>query len=192
MHDAIRTKVLEVFFVIYQDNPLQWTASSEIIKRLLTSKKTDILAAIEFLEDEQYVKIKKTATGRKRYKISTKGLNDFIPSKFTSQSLSQVSVATNGGIFVFGDNLGSIKQETVQSFEEINDLIRLIKNSTLSENNKRQLIGDAETIKVQLTKPQPDKSIIKKAWRALKEVSNINDTIELLKTISEEIRPFLR
>lgn len=188
--DRIRMLVLQVFFASYKESPTRWVFQQQIIKLLPSTNKEYILSAIEFLEDEKYLKVKKTPTGRKKYKISNKGLQEFSPSKFKNKPLSGLSVNAKGGIFVFGDNLGVIKQETVQSFDEINELIKVIKNSNILENEKRQVIGDAETIKAQLTKPIPEKSIIKKAWETIEKVGSIKETVELIKTLADMLHPY--
>ena len=56
--DKIRTDVLELFYKRYMQNPTLWVAEGVIVKTIVAHK-NHILATIEFLEDEKYLKVKK-------------------------------------------------------------------------------------------------------------------------------------
>lgn len=190
--DTTREKVLEYLYTRYQSSPTEQSTLQAIIKALFDIPKQDVIASIEFLVDEKYVKVLKTPTGRKRYKISTKGITYFSPSKFMTKPASSISFNNKGGIYVFGDNLGTIKQETVVSLEEITELIKVIYNTKLPQDKKRELIGDAETIRAQMTKPFPDKTIISKAWETMQSLTGVIEAIQLLKSLKEIIGPYLK
>lgn len=188
--DTIREIVLTYFYTLSKRDPHLWVSALSVIRNNASVPREQILGAIEFLSDERYLKIQKNKS-RSQYKISVKGLEYFSPSKFTSKHVSPISVTAQGGIFVFGDNLGTIKQETVQSFDEITQLIKIILQSNLSDAKKREQIGDAETIKAQLTKPKPDPTIIQKAWESMQLLVSLKDAIDVMKTVGELLRPYI-
>lgn len=189
--DTTRETVLAYLYKRYQDSSTERFSLSSITRALITSDERDVSRAVEFLTDEKYLKEVRTPTGRKRYKISTKGISFFQPSKFTNKSASSISFNNKGGIYVFGDNLGTIKQETAASLEEITELIKVIYETKYSEEKKRELIGDAETIRAQMTKPHPDKTILTKAWETLQSLTGIIEAAKLLKSLAETLKPYL-
>jgi len=89
-------------------------------------------------------------------------------------------------------NFGSLNQQTAGTVNNISELTQVVSDSNLEESEKRQLIGDVETIKAQIVKPKPDKKILQIAWGAAKSAATIGGAVQLVKMIGEEISPFLR
>lgn len=89
--------------------------------------------------------------------------------------------------------MGTIKQETVQSFEEITDLIKkIVESEKLSDAKKREAIGDAETIRAQMTKAHPDKSILSKAFENLQYLGGVIEAVNLIRSIAEMLHPYTK
>lgn len=89
-------------------------------------------------------------------------------------------------------NLGTINQTTVNTINNVTKLTQLVSKSNLSEGEKRQLIGDIETIKAQIIKPEPDKTVLQKAWDAVQVVSKIGGAAQLLEIIGKAVLPLLK
>jgi hypothetical protein len=190
--DELRQKVLEYFYAIYNQTPTKVLLPDEVVQNLITYNREEVFAAIEFLTDEKYLKQKQTGHDF-GYLIAPKGLNEFVISKFSPKPISSLSFNMNGGIFVNGDNLGKIKQETVQSFEEITELIKkIIESEKLSDAKKREAIGDAETIRAQMTKAHPDKSIVSKAFENLQYVGAVIEAVNVIRAIADMLHPYVK
>lgn len=89
-------------------------------------------------------------------------------------------------------NFGSLNQQTAGIVNNISELTQVVGDSNLKENEKRQLIGDIETIKAQIIKPEPDKKILQNAWSVAKGAATIGGAARLVKMIGEAILPFLK
>lgn len=198
--DELRQKVLEYFYELYNQNPLNTAVADDISKRFSTYKYEEVLGAVEYLVDEKYLKIKKMTLDpfaieepEPQYAITPKGQKQFVQSKFSAKPASSLSFNMNGGIFVNGDNLGRIKLETVQSFEEITELIKkILESEKLSDAKKREAIGDAETIRAQMTKPRPDKSILSKAFENLQYLGGVIEAVNIIRSIAEMLHPYIK
>lgn len=190
--DELREKVLEYFFAIYNQTPTRRLDTEMVIKAFPTFKQDEVAAAIEYLADENYLKsVKKD--WYVSYIISPKGQRLFVNSKFSPKPYSPLQINTKGGIIVFGDNLGTIKQETVQSFEEITELIKkILESEKLTDAKKREAIGDAETIRAQMTKKHPDKGILSKAFENLQYVGAVIEAVNVIKAIADMLHPYIK
>jgi len=90
------------------------------------------------------------------------------------------------------NNFGTINQTIVEAVNNISKLTHIVSQSNLDETKKRQLIGDIETIKAQIIKPTPDKTILQKVWDAVQVVSTIGGAAQLLRSIGQVILPLLK
>lgn len=190
--DELRQKVLEYFYDLYNQNPINKVAADTVVKSFPTYKRAEVIGAVEYLTDEKYLKLTKKEFYL-FYSIAPKGQREFVESRFSPKPVSSLSFNMKGGIFVNGDNLGSIKLETVQSFEEITELIKkILESEKLSDAKKREAIGDAETIRAQMTKPHPDKSILSKAFENLQYVGAVVEAVNVVKAIAEMLHPYTK
>ncbi len=178
--DEIREAVLK-FLYDYSKKRGDWVAlhyaCMEVKKLIDGLDRKDVLREIYYLIDEGYIK-KRTETTKgilaggsyktEQIRISSTGIQRFEKTKFTKQRrFSSISLEGDNNVVVFGDNLGSITQTKGSSIEELNKLIEATKQSSLSEEEKMNLIGDIETIKSQLIKPNPIKAVIQSAWLSI-------------------------
>jgi hypothetical protein len=101
--------------------------------------------------------------------------------------------ADGGNVIHSGEtiNFGTLNQQTAGTVNNISKLTQVVGESELEESEKRQLIGDIETIKAQVIKPRPDKKILQKAWGATKGAATIGGAAQLVKMIGEAILPLL-
>lgn len=113
---------------------------------------------------------------------------------FTMNGSGRIS-ADGGDVVVHQNelnNFGTINQTTVDTINTITKLTHTVSQSGLSEEEKRQLIGDIETIKAQLIKPTPDKTILQKAWEAIQVASTIGGAAQLLGLIGPVVLAHLK
>jgi hypothetical protein len=68
----------------------------------------------------------------------------------------------------------------------------LISEAQLKEEEKRQLIGNAEIIKASLIQPHPDKTILQNAWDGMQAASTIGGVAQLLQMIGIIVLPHLK
>lgn len=127
-----------------------------------------------------------TRTGEsKTYRISKYGIDLFEgTSKFQKKDnfagINMGSVINS--IVNIGDNnyINYVRNENKDLAESLNKLGNQIRlSSEISNEQKMEYQAEINTINSQLIKLNPDKSIIKKAWDTLKEVSNIISIIDL-------------
>jgi hypothetical protein len=62
----------------------------------------------------------------------------------------------------------------------------------LSDEEKLNYQAEIETIKSQLLKPNPDRSILRTAWNALKGVATIGGVVGVLEKVKALIQPLIR
>lgn len=105
-------------------------------------------------------------------------------------------ITADGGDYIVHqnelNNFGTINQTIAETVNNITKLTHAVSQSELNETEKRQLIGDIETIKAQLIKPKPDKTILRKAWGAVQIASTIGGAAQLLGMIGTVVLPLLK
>lgn len=105
-------------------------------------------------------------------------------------------ISADGGDYIVHqnelNNFGTINQTLADTINNITKLTNTVNQSDLEEIEKRQLIGDIETIKAQIIKPKPDKTILQKAWDAVQIASTIGGAAQLLGLIGQVVLPLLK
>lgn len=105
-------------------------------------------------------------------------------------------ISADGGNYIVHqnelNNFGTINQTVIETINNITQLTIAVTQSDLGEIEKRQLIGDIETIKAQIIKPKPDKTILQKAWDAVQVASTISGAAQLMGMIAPVILSLLK
>jgi len=207
--EEVRESLLNYLYDKYKkarSTKKQSATISEIKKGLKVKgyKESDIVSAITFLKDRGWIKEEKEKTkffikgklteGEKtKYRISDVGIGHFEgPSKFVpSERFSGINITNIQGVTVVGNN-NIVKNEFLDLFRELGQLEDLVRsNSKLSDKEKVDLLSDIETIKNQLGKTEPNKSIIKSAWETIKDkLKNISEVIEPISKIASLVKMF--
>lgn len=185
--DEIRQKVLE-FLYDFNVKRAQWTIPShayiEIRKTVDNLDRQQALRNINYLVDEGYIKKtieRANSMSFDKIRISSKGIQVFETTKFVAQKkFSSISLKGDNNVVVLGDNLGSITQTKGNLIIELNKLIELTKQSSFTDEEKMNLIGDVETIKAQLIKPKALPSVIQTAWAAINVAATFSSAHDLL------------
>lgn len=112
---------------------------------------------------------------REYYKISDVGINYFEgPSKFqrVEKSFLGINLTNIGNITVIGNIV--VNTQYVDLYRDLSHLSDLVRASTqLSDEEKLNYAMEIETIKNQLSKPAPDRDIIRLAWEKLKVLATV-------------------
>jgi len=128
------------------------------------------------------------------YKLSDLGINYFEgSSRFSTMSrFAGINISNVQGIVVLGDN-NIVRQEHINMFKKLEQLENAMKiNSGLSEDQKLTAQVDIQTIKDQLAKPYPDKSIIQRAVDTISFLGSIPGVAELFKIVKTTIENLLK
>jgi len=128
------------------------------------------------------------------YRITDKGINHFEgPSKFQrAQKLAGINITNIQGVTVVGDGNYVYNQYSnlYRSLDLLGEEIR--QTDTLSDEEKLNYQAEIETIKSQLLKPNPDRSILRTAWNVLKGVATVGGVVSALEKVRALIQPLLR
>ena len=129
----------------------------------------------------------------RKYKISDVGIDSLEgASAFQkSDSFSAVNITNIKGVTVVGS--GNVVNT---QFADLSGVLTAIEEAvgeseSLSEEDKLNTLSDIETIKAQITKPQPNTGIIKQAWQAVETAVTAAGATDLLKQAAELIGPLL-
>ena len=168
-HDQVKQAVLDHLYEKQRTQPhrARGYSSNEIMHHLPQHQASDVRLAIEFLDGEKWL-THTTERGVRSYRLGSKALDKYQPSEFKNKPLSTVQIQNMNGVMVMGDNLGTINQNNTEGIQDIDRLIDFLKASSASQDEKRELVADLETIKTQLLKKQPNSSIVESAWNAVK------------------------
>ncbi|HAT8341965.1 TPA: hypothetical protein GDD05_13060 [Legionella pneumophila] len=111
------------------------------------------------------------------YEISSDGIDKIeVESEFQENPrYAGINInATGSNIITMGD--GNIINTQFQSLHnELTELKKIVVSSQLSDKEKLDVAADIETLKDQLIKPEPDKTIIGHLWSNIKKVAEILD-----------------
>lgn len=112
-------------------------------------------------------------------------------------------ISADGGDYIVNDNstkgdnspvhinYGTINESTAEAIENITKLMILVGKSELNEKEKQQLIGNAEIVKASLIQPEPDKTILGKAWNGMQIASTVAGAAQLLQMVGQAVLPLL-
>ena len=128
------------------------------------------------------------------YRITDKGINHFEgPSKFQrGQKLNGINIMNIHGVTVIGDGNYVYNQYSTlyRSLDLLGEEIR--RTDRLSDEEKLNYQAEIETIKGQLLKPNPDRSILRTAWNVLRGVATIGGVVGVLEKVKALIQPLIR
>lgn len=185
--DKARDAILKFLYDFNKEKSL-WLSPQSVAHQLkgLGFDRHEVARGINFLKDEGFINkkaVRSAGISFEKIIISSKGVQLFEKSKFSRKTFSTISLEGGNNVLVLGDNLGSITQTKGSSIDELNNLIKAVGKLELSEEEKMNLIGDVETIKSQLIKPNPSKIIIQGAWATISAASNISGAQDLISKV---------
>lgn len=208
-NDKIREAILSLLYSVHQN--AQGMSSTGIgiskLKQALKKqgfKRQEVVSNLDYLiqvkwaikEVDEYPLTRGgvSLTARKvTYKISSDGINRFQGvSKFqTVHKFENINVLNIKGVTVIGDNNVVYNQHT-NLFRHL-DLLdaELQKTDQFTDEEKLDYHADIETLKSQLSKPKPNREILKIAWKGVKAAATTGGFITLCQKIASLIAPLL-
>jgi len=207
--DELRKAILKYFYDKHKSSRSLSGSKQKISKIKADLKKTgmderQIAANLDYLiltgwvlevaEPYQFVTggrvlAKKTMT----YKISDKGIDCFEgPSQFQKFSpFSGINITNIQGMTILGDG-NIVNAQYNDLYNSLNDLSGEIKGSgSFTDEQKLNLVSEIETIKSQLSKGTPDKSILSRAWGKIKPLAEIASVAEFVEKAWNLLRPII-
>jgi len=125
------------------------------------------------------------------YKITAAGIDKIEgPGEFTIPKFHGIKIeATGQNIITLGDG-NQINAKFGELGKALADLRGSITTSQASEAEKMGFVADIDTIQSQLAKPEPNRSIIRSAWEAVKGAAAINGCTALVAKVAGLIGGF--
>lgn len=114
-------------------------------------------------------------------KISADGGDYIVKSNVAKGEQSQIKI-----------NYGTINEQTAEAIKNLTELMRVIGESQLKEDEKMQLIGNAEIVKASIIQPKPDRGILQRSWEGVQAASTIAGAAQLIQMISTIVLPLLK
>ena len=111
-----------------------------------------------------------------KYKISDIGINQLEAGTMFKkpQSTSHVNITNLQGITIVGDG-NIVNAEFTDLSRALDELDKAIaESSELSDEQKLDAAGDLSTIRTQIAKKNPNRSIIKSAWQSLEAIATLS------------------
>lgn len=114
------------------------------------------------------------------------------PGKFTPKRFEGIRIeATGQNIITIGDG-NQVNAKFKEAAEALLDLKESVKKSTdLEEEAKLEIVSDIETIQGQLSKPIPNKSVVKTLWNGIEKVATIGAIADMIQKVAPFILPLI-
>lgn len=204
-NDTIRNQILEWFYSRHQKATSKYGKNGFAIKISDIKKELkaihgftqqQVISNLHYLIDRGWInesEIEKTVQVKGGtipskviwYEISSDGIDKIeAPSEFKNNSrYSGINInATGNNVITLGDgNIVNIKYE--QLHRELTNLKTLLANSNLPETEKLNISIDIESLKDQLAKENPDKTMIGYLWNKIEQVVTLSDFADVVTKI---------
>jgi hypothetical protein len=207
-NDEVREDILNFLYGIYKK--ARSRESARVSRRELKEglkqlglKEQDIVSNLDYLIQSGWVRVEtetfefKTPKGFMRkqvkeyYKISDIGINYFEGhSKFQrlERSIAGINITNIQGITVVGDQNVVVNAQFLDLYRSLSLLSEVVRKSGhLSDEDKLNFTKDIDTIKDQLSKTLPDKTIVKLAWENLKPLATVSGIVSFFQKVAELI-----
>lgn len=192
----LQKEILKVLLATHEEarstrvQSLNPNAILRVIRRLDKSVKIqNVSSEVSFLFDKKYV----TKEESDHYKITDLG-TDFLNGEIREKKNNSIYIQSNSGninaISGDGSHIHQIfhRKEYGDLYNELQVLTKAIQDTTeLVVEKKQDIIADISTIQSQLTKSNPDKTIIKKAWAFVQGIVTVGDLAGLFVSLAPKI-----
>ena len=195
-NDLMREAILKYFYDLSKKAlSMNRAKANELmtVKALVGSHaRQDIISNLLYLIQTGYIKQEKIEK-IPYYMISDKGISHFEGTSNFQKShwVTGINVTNIQGVTVIGDH-NFVHQEFNNLYKNL-DLLKdeVSKSDSLTDKEKLDYQSDIETIKSQLAKEKPNKTIIQQAWSALSVLGTIDGIMSFYKTVEPHIAAFL-
>ncbi|MEN3370772.1 MAG: hypothetical protein V7609_2915 [Verrucomicrobiota bacterium] len=211
-NDEIRKQILQFFYernaaatsvVGKKGSALKISDAKRELKQRFGLSQAQVMSNLTYLIDQDWVKkfdIEKTVKVRGGtvpskvtwYQIAAPGIDKFEEASEFQQAERYAGIninATGSNVITLGDgNVVNAKFETLHN--KLSEFKQLVTESRLPESQKLDMAADIESIKDQLAKEVPDKTIIGHLWSGLEKaatIAGLADGIEKIRPLIESV-----
>jgi len=127
------------------------------------------------------------------YEISSAGIDKMEGESEFKQSARYAGIninATGTNVITLGDG-NVVNAQFANLHSELTNLQKTIAQAELSEDKKLDLSVDVESIKDQLAKSQPDKTIIGRLWQRVQDVATAGGFVDAVQKVTPYITTLL-
>ncbi len=195
-NDQIREEILKYLYDLSKNaRSLSGARANEMmLGRALGAKyrRGEIVSNIMYLVQAGWIKQEKE-NKTPYFSASTLTVNHFEgPSTFQKSTwVTGINVTNIQGVTVIGDH-NFVHQEFNELYRSLDVLNSEVgKSGTLNDEQKLEFQSEIDTIKSQLAKKAPNKSIIGQAWAALSALATVDGVMDFYKTVAPLVDPFL-
>ena len=209
-NDVIREKILLHLYELHQKARSLKSAATNIsdLKKAMKQKgisQQDVVANLDYLLQKEWVKPvieQKTFTTKSgisvpststRYKITDVGI-DKVEGESAFQRRDRyagINITNIQGVTVVGDE-NVVNTQYSDLYQSLNELEKSVSFSNkLSDEDKLNITADVESLKNQLSKPQPDKMIVSKLWSGIEKAAKVAGLVQILAQITPLMQQFI-
>lgn len=127
------------------------------------------------------------------FKISDVGINHLeAGSVFKKpETATSINITNIKGVTVVGDG-NVVNTQFTDLSKALDELDRALAASGLSDEQKLDAAGDISTIRTQIAKKNPLKTVVTGAWQSLEHIATAAGVVEAARQVAELIRPLLQ
>jgi len=209
-NDVIRETILSYLYELHQKARSLKSASTNIrdLKRAMKQEnisQQEVIANLDYLIQKDWVKAEieqKTFTTKSgisvpststRYKITDVGI-DKIEGESAFQRRDRyagINITNIQGVTVIGDE-NVVNAEYSDLYQALNELEKSVSSSNkLSDEEKLNITADAESLKNQLSKSKPDKTIVSKLWLGIEKAVKVAGLVQAAAQVAALVQPFI-
>lgn len=213
-NDAIRDKILKWFYDRNRNatsqrgkkgSSVRISDTKKELKALYGLSQQEVVSNLNYLIDKGWIKayeVEKTVATRGGttvpsvvtwYEISSAGIDRIegasefeMPAKYAG-----INISASESIVILGD--GNVVNAKFKKLHEQLDELKsaIVLESTIPDGDKLNTIADIESIKEQLVKAEPDKTIIGHLWSRIEQVATAAGFVDAVGSLAATIAPLL-
>jgi hypothetical protein len=212
-NDAVRKQILEYFYQRNRDgtsthgkkgSALKISDAKRELKTRYGLSQQDVMSNLTYLLDRGWVKkheVQKTVvvnggtipSTSTWYRISAAGIDKIeggseYEAKDRYDGINVMATGTN--VITLGDG-NVVNAQFSDLRERLDELKSQVTAASLDEKQKFDVAVDIESLKDQLAKQNPDKTVLGRLWSGIERVSKLAGMVEAVHKVLPYIKPFL-
>ncbi len=208
--DIIRETILRYLYELHQRARSLKSAATNIsnLKKAMKQKgisQQDVVANLDYLIQKEWVKLvieQKTFTTKSgisvpststRYKITDVGIDKIEgESAFQRQDrYAGINITNIQGVTIIGDE-NIVNAEYSDLYQALNEFEKSVSSSDkISDEDKLNITADVESLKNQLSKPKPARTIIANIWSGIEKIVTVTGLAQAAAKVATLIQPFI-
>lgn len=164
----------------------------------------EIVSNLRYLIDKHWVREVReerayyTPAGTKQtapkitYVISAEGIDRYQEASLfkTPAKPTGINITTVHGVTVIGDD-NIVNTQFTDAVRALKSLEEAIQASQLNDEDKLNAVSDIQTLRVQLQKTDPDKTIVQHVWKKLERFATLAGAIDLFQKVTMLLSPLV-